>query len=85
MAKNVPKSMKSLNWYIQKQKPSPLQEYHNQIAENINQITEKILKTARRFKKKKFPGWCSSVDWVRTANQRVAGSIPRQDNAWVAG
>ena len=31
------------------------------------------------------PGWCSSVDWVWAANQRVAGSIPSRAHAWVAG
>ena len=30
-----------------------------------------------------LPGWCSSVDWARAANQRVASSVPSQ--GWVAG
>ena len=24
------------------------------------------------------PGWCSSMDWVQTVNERVTGLIPRQ-------
>ena len=29
-------------------------------------------------KNEESPGWCSSVDWVQTAKQRIAGSIPSQ-------
>ena len=54
-------------------------------AVNVHSKNSKIkklkIKQKNKLKNKSVlscPGWCSSVDWVQAANQRVAGSIPSQ-------
>ena len=52
---------------------------HSSIIYNGQHLEAAQAPINRWVNKKSFgPGWCSSVDWVRAANQRAAVLIPRQ-------